>query len=95
MNNPGGAASGGQWDKAQQGDMDEYIRKVAVPQVKEILSNAFPAGLCHPQASRMNGARRLLYGLRECGRRCQAGPRTGGVPEQRTVFFRQGFKIIV
>jgi len=38
-NNPGGAASGGQWDQAQQGDMDEYIRKVAVPQVKEILSN--------------------------------------------------------
>ena len=38
-NNPGGAASGGHWDKAQDGSMDDYIDKVAVPQVKEILSN--------------------------------------------------------
>jgi alpha-L-fucosidase len=38
-NHPGGAAAGGHWDKAQDGDMDEYIRKIAAPQVKEILSN--------------------------------------------------------
>jgi len=38
-NNPGGAAAGGHWDRAQDGDMDTYIRNVAVPQVKEILSN--------------------------------------------------------
>lgn len=38
-NNPGGAASGGHWDKAQDGDMDKYIREVAVPQVREILTN--------------------------------------------------------
>lgn len=38
-NHPGGAASGGHWDKAQDGSMDEYIEKIAVPQVKEILSN--------------------------------------------------------
>jgi alpha-L-fucosidase len=38
-NNPGGAAAGGHWDKAQDGDMDEYIRNVAAPQVKDILSN--------------------------------------------------------
>ena len=36
---PGGAASGGHWDKAQDGDMNEYIRTIAVPQVREILSN--------------------------------------------------------
>lgn len=36
---PGGAAAGGHWDKAQDGDMDEYIRNIAVPQVKEILTN--------------------------------------------------------
>jgi alpha-L-fucosidase len=41
-NHPGGSASGGHWDKAQDGDMDEYIRKIAVPQVKEILSNYGP-----------------------------------------------------
>ncbi len=38
-NHPGGAASGGRWDKAQEGSMDEYIDKIAVPQVEEILSN--------------------------------------------------------
>ena len=38
-NHPGGAASGGHWDKAQDGSMDEYIDKIAVPQVKEILEN--------------------------------------------------------
>ncbi len=36
---PGGAAAGGHWDRAQDGDMDEYLRNVAVPQVREILSN--------------------------------------------------------
>jgi len=41
-NNPGGAAAGGHWDKAQEGDMTEYIRKVAAPQVREILSNYGP-----------------------------------------------------
>lgn len=30
------------WDPAQQGSMDEYIDKVAVPQVKEILTNYGP-----------------------------------------------------
>jgi len=36
----GGAAAGGHWDKEKQdGSMDEYIDKIAVPQVKEILSN--------------------------------------------------------
>ena len=38
-NHPGGAASGGQWDDAQKGSMDEYIKNIAVPQVKEILTN--------------------------------------------------------
>lgn len=39
-NHPGGAASGGKkWDPAQEGSMDEYIKKIAVPQVKEILTN--------------------------------------------------------
>jgi alpha-L-fucosidase len=43
--NNGGAAAGGKWDKAQERDMTEYIDQVAVPQVKEILSNygEFPA----------------------------------------------------
>jgi len=45
--NNGGASAGGKWDPAQQHDMDDYIDHVAVPQVKEILSNygEFPAVL--------------------------------------------------
>ena len=49
-NHPGGAAAGSKtgqprvdaqnhWDVAQMGSMDEYIDKVAVPQVKELFSN--------------------------------------------------------
>lgn len=40
-NHAGGAVcrSEGKWDPAQQGSMEEYIKSIAVPQVKEILSN--------------------------------------------------------
>ena len=41
-NHPGGAANGGHWDKAQDGSMDEYIDKIAVPQMKEILTKYGP-----------------------------------------------------
>ena len=37
--NNGGSAAGGKWDPAQQHSMDEYIDQVAVPQVREILTN--------------------------------------------------------
>ncbi len=40
--NNGGAAAGGKWDKAQGTDMDAYINNVAVPQVRELLSNYGP-----------------------------------------------------
>ena len=36
---PGGEACGGHWDKAQDGSFDDYLRTVAIPQVKEILTN--------------------------------------------------------
>lgn len=39
---PGGSAMGGHWDKAQDGSMDQYIDKIAVPEVREILSNYGP-----------------------------------------------------
>jgi alpha-L-fucosidase len=43
---PGGAAAkGGHWDPAQEGSMDEYIDKVAVPQIKELLSNYGPVAV--------------------------------------------------
>jgi alpha-L-fucosidase len=54
--NNGGSASGGIWDPAQQHDMDDYIDRVAVPQVKEILSNygQFPAVLWWDTSINMN-----------------------------------------
>jgi alpha-L-fucosidase len=34
----GGAAKGGHWDPAQEGSMDDYLRDVAVPEVRELLT---------------------------------------------------------
>jgi alpha-L-fucosidase len=44
---PGGAATFGKWDPAQEGSFDKYIDTVAVPQVRELLSNygEFPSVL--------------------------------------------------
>ncbi len=39
---PGGATFDGHWDKAQDGSMDDYLKKIALPQVREILSNYGP-----------------------------------------------------
>jgi alpha-L-fucosidase len=57
--NNGGSASGGKWDPAQQRDMDDYIDKIAVPQVKELLSNygEFPAVLWWDTPINMNRER--------------------------------------
>ena len=54
--NNGGSASGGKWDKAQEHDMDDYIEKIAVPQVTEILSHygEFPAVLWWDTPTGMN-----------------------------------------
>lgn len=40
--NNGGSAVDGKWDPAQEHDMDDYIDKVAIPQITEILSNYGP-----------------------------------------------------
>jgi alpha-L-fucosidase len=66
--NNGGAANGGRWDPAQKTNMDEYIDQVAVPQVKEILSNygEFPSVLWWDTATEMNLERaRKLYDVAE------------------------------
>jgi len=66
--NNGGAASGGKWDTNQQHDMDDYIDKIAVPQVKEILSNygKFPAVLWWDTQINMNSNRaQKLYDVVE------------------------------
>jgi alpha-L-fucosidase len=40
---PGGAAVGGKWDPAQEGDFDEYLKNIAMPQVRELLTRYGPA----------------------------------------------------
>jgi alpha-L-fucosidase len=40
---PGGGAYGGHWDPAQDGDLHEYVRTVAAPQVTELLTRYHPA----------------------------------------------------
>ncbi len=40
--NNGGSAAGGKWDKAQEHNMDDYIDKTAIPQIKELLTNYGP-----------------------------------------------------
>jgi alpha-L-fucosidase len=57
--NNGGSASGGKWDPAQRHDMDDYIDKIAVPQVKELLTHygEFPAVIWWDTAIDMNSNR--------------------------------------
>jgi len=43
--NPGGGVCGQKWDKIQEGDMDQYIRNVAVPQVRELLTKYGPIAI--------------------------------------------------
>ncbi len=63
--NNGGSAIGGKWDPAQEHDMDDYIDHVAVPQVKELLTNYgsdVPAVLWWDTPHDMNEARaKKLY----------------------------------
>ncbi|MBD8899167.1 alpha-L-fucosidase [Rhodanobacter sp. DHG33] len=42
---PGGAAIGGHWDKAQDGDFATYLHTKAIPQIKELLAKYHPAVL--------------------------------------------------
>jgi alpha-L-fucosidase len=39
---PGGGAGCPKWDKAQEGNLDDYINNVSLPQVKELLTNYGP-----------------------------------------------------
>jgi alpha-L-fucosidase len=42
---PGGRVPAGAWDAAQVGDFDEYLRTVAVPQLREILTGYGPVAI--------------------------------------------------
>ena len=57
--NPGGAKSGGKgdWDPAQAGDYDKYLREVALPQAREIIERYSPALLWWDTPIGMTSAR--------------------------------------
>ena len=71
--NNGGSECAGRWDPAQRHNMDDYIDKVAVPQVKELLTGygEFPAVLwwdtdCdmnHNRAAKLNELLKLKPGI--------------------------------
>ena len=92
--NNGGSASGGKWDSAQEHDMDDYIDKVAVPQVKELLSNygEFPAVIWWdtPTGMNTNRAQKLYAAVQALKPNLIMNNRLGGgfkgdteTPEQR------------
>jgi alpha-L-fucosidase len=61
---PGGGAYGGHWDPAQEGDFDAYLAAIAVPEVKELLSNYgpdVPAVLWFDTPKDMTAARAALF----------------------------------
>jgi alpha-L-fucosidase len=39
---PGGGPSGERWDKAQEGDFDAYVRNIAAPQAREVITRYKP-----------------------------------------------------
>ena len=55
--NQGGSAAGGKWDPAQEHDMDDYIKNLAVPQVQEILTQYSPAVIWWDTPTGMNNER--------------------------------------
>jgi alpha-L-fucosidase len=71
-NNPGGAAAGGHWDPAQDGSMDDYIKNVAVPQVRELLTHYGPVSvlwwdtpvdMTHERAAQLASVLKLQPGI--------------------------------
>ena len=96
--NNGGAACNGKWDPAQAHDMDDYIDKVAVPQVRELLSNygEFPAVLWWDTPMRHEpGARRQARRIAQAqaGHHLQRPPRRrfqGRHRNARTIHSRHG-----
>ena len=56
-NHPGGdVQGGGRWDTNQNGSFDDYLQKVAIPQVKELLLNIHPEILWWDTAGGMTAA---------------------------------------
>ncbi len=58
---PGGAAYGGHWDTAQNGSYDEYLKKVSVPQVRELITRYKPDVLWWDTPADMTPERAALF----------------------------------
>jgi alpha-L-fucosidase len=59
--NPGGGCYGKKWDPAQEGDYDQYLTKVAVPQVEELLSKFHPDLVWWDTPANMTSARAAYF----------------------------------
>lgn len=88
---PGGTASGGHWDSLQNGNMDEYIDSIAVPQIKEILSKYgkvsvlwwdTPVGMSAKNAEKLLPLLDLQPGIITNDRLCEGYPGDLETPEQ-------------
>jgi alpha-L-fucosidase len=56
-NHPGGDVQGrGRWDQSMAGSFDEYLQKVAIPQVKELMENIHPEVLWWDTPGRITAA---------------------------------------
>lgn len=94
---PGGAVkyvrgSGSIWDEAQKGDMDEYIRNIAVPQVRELLTNYgdiavfwwdTPTGMNRERADMLLPLLRLQPGIIHNNRLCLGYKGDYATPENK------------
>jgi alpha-L-fucosidase len=94
---PGGAVKvvrgkGSIWDEAQKGDMDEYIRKIAVPQVRELLTNYgdiavfwwdTPTGMNPARANMLLPLLRLQPGIIHNNRLCLGSSGDYSTPENK------------
>ena len=60
---PGGARSGTAWDESQNGSFDDYLAKIAVPQIKELIDNYGPvASFFFDTPLQMNAQRAVAIG---------------------------------
>ena len=59
--NPGGGAYRKKWDPAQEGDYDQYLKNIAVPQVEELLSKFHPDLVWWDTPANMNPERAAYF----------------------------------
>lgn len=98
----GGASYAGNWDPAQDRDFDEYLDRVAIPQIRELLTHYgpgvpaclwwdTPASMTPDRAARVNAAvQELAPGILQNDRLGEDQPGHFETPEQRIPANRPG-----